>query len=180
MKNLYSLRSHLILLVVLLVTGAATTSCNKIKDAIKVNFGLNYADLNFAIQPTSQSTFTTSSSKSSTLQAELDKNKAAVDKVVLKSVLFELQAGSASNFGAISSGECYLTANGQSAKLGSFQNPASNTQSISVTVENGDDLKQYLQASQFTVELRGTTRQAIQDAMQVKGTIKFEVTGKAK
>ncbi|MCA8829657.1 hypothetical protein [Hymenobacter pini] len=161
-------------------TALASTSCDKIKDAVKINFAYNVADVDFTINPTNQTTFSTTASKTSTLQAELDKNKAAVQAVKLKSLQFTLLSTNSNNFGLISSGEAYLSANGSSVKLGEFQNPATNTQTITVPVQNSDDLKQYLQASQFTVELRGTTRQPITQPMQVRAAIGFDVTGKAK
>lgn len=174
-------RLHRTLTAGLLVTAAlASTGCDKIKDAVKINFAYNVADVDFTINPSSQTTFSTSASKTSSLQAELDKNKAAVQAVKLKSLQFTLLSTNGNNFGLIASGEAYLSANGSSVKLGEFQNPATNTQTISVPVQNSDDLKQYLQAAQFTVELRGTTRQPITQPMQVRAALSFDVTGKAK
>ncbi|WP_156126307.1 hypothetical protein [Hymenobacter sp. DG25B] len=182
MQTLTSRSARVLVALVFLCVSASLTSCDKIKNAVKVNFNYNVANLNFTLNPTTQTNFSTTVSQTSGLQAELDKNKAAVEKVTLESAVFTLTGTSNSNdnFGLISGGEVYIKANGQSAKLGTFTNAETNTQSISLTVDNSLDLKQYLQAPEFTVELKGTTRRAIEQQMFVNGALKFNVTGKAK
>jgi len=96
----------------------------------------------------------------SSLKAELEKNNTSLDlldELKLKSVIISFANDSISNFNDIENIEFYLSANGNPEVLIASKNPIlDNQNSLSLDINNSENLANYIKSNTFTYRIKGT------------------------
>jgi hypothetical protein len=180
MKNVLSLN-----LLFLLVSSFFLTSCDKLKDALKVDVAMQTADVSFTIPPQQAGTqtlseFITSLNVDSAIKANNSQfGISNVKSVKITSVRITLLNGDGQNtFGALSDCKMDFSSNNKPDKvtLGSLSNnPDAAVSALDLPVNSSLELKDYFSAASFNYTLSGTTRRAITKTLECKATVKFNV-----
>jgi hypothetical protein len=160
-----------------------SSSCNKLKDLVKVNVPLQTADISFTISPQPAGTQTLSGFQvvvniDSILKAQNSSlSTGNIKSVKIKSCsLVALNATSSDHFGDLSACQVSLASDGSSyvkvAELTS--NPDAFASSLELPV-NDVELKDYFNTTVLKYQLSGTVRKATTTTLNCTATVKFDI-----
>lgn len=167
-----------------IATVVSFSSCDKIKDALKVDIVMQTADVSFSIpvQPVGTQQLSQFSVYLNVDSIIKKKNSSLgidnIKSVKMKScTLVLLNAEGNNNFGALSAAKAELSSNSNStlvtiAELSSNPDVAATSLTLPVTTT---ELKGYFQGTNFTYRLTGTTRRATTKTLECRATIQFDV-----
>lgn len=159
--------------------------CNKIKDAIKADVTLTMASINFEIPVTAQGS-TVNITRSTSLEVDALIKQSAGSNFGVKNIkslkitsceLTMLSESDASNsFGNLESCRLELSSSTSSnfttlAEVAN--NPEGTSTTLNIPVNSSVDLKDYFNASDFSVKLSGKTRRATTKPLTCKAIIKY-------
>jgi hypothetical protein len=172
-------------LVAVLALSTILHSCNKVKDAIRINVPTQTVTADFSIMPVPVGTqqvaaFQFGVNLDSLIKIQnTDLGLTNVKSAKIKSVTLTLTTSTAAdNFGAFSACQVGLASSGKpdyTIIAGLASNPDQNQTTLDIPV-NDIDLKDYFTSSAFLFQLSATTRRATTTTLQGKATIKFDVT----
>lgn len=162
------------------------SSCNKLKDLVKVNVPMQTADISFTIPAQSSAgtytlaEFSASLNIDSLIKAENSsvgiKN---IQSVKITSCTITLQnADTANHFGVLSTIKAELSTNNNSSLVTLAElstNPDTQSSYLDLPVNSSLELKDYFSGTSFYYKISGTTRRPITKDLQAKATIKFDV-----
>lgn len=161
------------------------TSCDKLKDAVKVNVAMQTADVDFTIpiQPAGTQTlseFVTVLNVDSAIKANNSSFGASnIKSVKVKSCRIIVLNGDAENqLGVLSAAKMEFASNNKPATVtlaNLSNNPDAQATSLELPVDSNLELKEYFNATSFLYHLSGTTRRATTKALQCRATVKFDV-----
>jgi len=178
---------HLLRLNLLIVLSSSFffVSCDKIKDAVKVDVAMQTADVNFTIQPQAAGTQTLSEFVANlNIDSAIKANSSQfginnIKSVKILSVKVNLLNGEGVNtFGALSDCKMEFSSSNKPAKVTLAtlsNNPDAASSVLDLPVNSSLELKEYFSATSFNYTLSGTTRRATTQALNCKATIKFNV-----
>ena len=161
------------------------SSCDKIKDAVKVNLLMQTADVNFVIPAQPVGTQQLSQfSVPLNVDSILKKKNSSLGLDNIKSVKVKtctivlLNGDGTNNFGALSAAKAEMSSSSNStmvtiAELSS--NPDATANSLNLPVNGNTELKGYFKGNTFTYRVSGTTRRATTKALECRATIQFDV-----
>lgn len=160
-------------------------SCNKLKDAVKVNVAMQSADISFSIPPQPVGTQTLSSFTATLNVDSIIKANASnmginnIKSVKITSCSFTLlNADATNNFGALSACQATLSSSSNTTPVTLAEisnNPDANSSSLSLPVNSSVELKNYFSGTSFYYTISGTTRRATTQTMNCTATVKFDV-----
>lgn len=169
--------------IVCFLVFAALTSCNKLKDLIKVNVPLQTAEISFTIEPQTAGTkslagFQVNINIDSILKAENSKlGMDNIKSVKVKSCTIVAQnASDENNFGNLSACEASLAADsGPYVKFAEItSNPETFSSSLNIPVSDVE-LKDYFYTNVLKYQLSGTVRKATTATLHCTATVKFDI-----
>ncbi|NML21336.1 hypothetical protein HHL16_10655 [Pseudoflavitalea sp. G-6-1-2] len=173
-------------LAAVLAFGAFTTSCNKVKDAIKVNVPLQQAEYTFDLTPVEAGTHTLAEySIRFNVDSAIKANASQFDINNIKSVKISQVKIAASNtdgenhFGLLSACKAQMKSDTKSefVTIGELNNnPETAASSLDLPVKSDLELKDYFKGTQFSYVLSATVRKATTKKLTCKATVKFDVT----
>lgn len=162
------------------------SSCDKIKDLVKVNVPMQSADISFTIpaQP-SAGTYTLAEFSASLNVDSLIKSENSslgienIQSVKITACTIALQnADTENHFGILSACRAELSTNNNSNLVTLAQvsnNPDTQSADLNLAVDSTLELKDYFSGTVFYYKISGTTRRPITKDLQAKATIKFDV-----
>lgn len=160
------------------------TSCNKLKDLVKVNVPLETADVNFSIQPQSAGTqalagFAVVINIDSLLKAENSRLSISnIKKVKITGCKLVLLNSTANDhFGAFSAFEVNLASN-TNTNYHKIAGISSNPDAAAVTLDlpvSDTDLKDYFNSTSLNYQVSGTVRRATTTTLNCKATLTFDI-----
>ncbi|THU39286.1 hypothetical protein FAM09_12295 [Niastella caeni] len=160
------------------------TSCNKLKDVIKINVPLETADIQFSIAPqpagTQQLTaFQFGINIDSLLKIENSSlGTSNIKQVKVKSITLQLNnATQNDNWGALSACEAGLASNNipsYTVFAGLTSNPDAYATTLNIPVKDVD-LKNYFNSTVLYYKVSGTTRRATTTTLTGTATIVFDI-----
>ena len=119
----------------------------------------------------------------STLKDELEKNNTSIDlldELKLKSIVISHEGDSSANFDNVDNIEFWLAADGNPEVLIASKNPVADGQnSITLDVNNNENLVNYIKATTFTYRIKGTNSAPL-PPMNLKANVVFAVKASAK
>ncbi len=162
------------------------TSCNKIKEAVKANIELNYADIEFTIPQITATGPATLSSKDvyfnvdSLIKANNAKLSASyIRSVSIKSCVVNMIDGdAANNFSALESAKVDFSSNVNTHLITLAEitgNPDVEAYTLEIPVNTTINLKDYFNATTFSYVLTGTARKTTNKDIKCKATIKYSL-----
>lgn len=162
------------------------SSCNKIKEAVKANIDLNYADIEFTIPQITATGPATLSSKDvyfnvdSLIKANNAKLSASyIRSVTVKSCVVNMIDGdAANNFSALESARVDFSSNVNTNLLTIAEitgNPDVEAYSLEIPVNTTINLKDYFNATTFSYTLYGNARKTTNKEIHCKATIKYSL-----
>lgn len=180
MKNVLPLKVSFLFTVVFFFA-----SCEKLKDAVKVNVPMQTADVSFTIAPQQAGTqtlsdFITNLNVDSVIKANNTQfGVSNIRSVRITSVrITVLNSDIQDHFGVLSDCKMDFSSNNKPTKvtLASLSNnPNANTSVLDLPVNSSLELKEYFSATAFNYTLSGTTRRAITKTLECRATVKFDV-----
>lgn len=179
LKNLFSL-------LIIAIISIQFFSCDKIKDAAKINIALSSEDVEFTIPIISATGATTLAAQDvylnvdSIIKTSNTKLSAKnIRSVTIKSFDITMIDGDATNnFSALESFKIDFKSN-VNTNLNTLaeitNNPDIDAQTLSVPVNSSINLKDYFNATTFTYELSGNARKTTSHPIQCKATITYNL-----
>ena len=169
----------------LVMAATGFSSCDKIKDAIKVNVPVEIKDIEFTLPPvTADQDFSqdfTASVDIDALIKQADPNLGTgnIKSAKIESCVLTIDEGSQyedDNFTALSSVNASIASNTNTnfTKIASINNPAEKFV-LDIPVNNDLDLKSYLQGNTFNFRFSGKAKRTTTHTLNCRATIKFKV-----
>lgn len=119
----------------------------------------------------------------STLKEELEENNTSIDlldELKLKTATISFENDSQANFDNVENIQIWLAADGQPEVLIASKNPVEDGKnSITLDVNNSDNLANYLKATTFTYRIKGTSTGPLQK-MDLKANVTWNIKASAK
>lgn len=173
-------------LAAVLAFGAFTTSCNKVKDAVKVNVPMQQAEYSFDLNPVETGTHTIAEySIRFNVDSAIKANASQFNIDNIKSVKISQVKIAASNtdgenhFGMLSACEAQMKSDTKNefVTIGKLTNNAETAAaSLDLPVNKELELKEYFKGTQFSYMLSATVRKATTKKLTCKATVKFDIT----
>jgi hypothetical protein len=172
-------------LAVLFSVSLLNSSCDKVKDAIKVNIPLQQAEIQFDLPPVAAGTHTLAQFQVRfDVDSAIRANASQFSAKNIKSVKLEGLKITASNttaednFGVLSACTAKLSAdvNSNLITIGELNNnPDAAASTLTIPVNKDQELKDYFSGKSFSYILSGTARRATTTTLHCKGTIDLNI-----
>lgn len=177
MKNTIKLFSTIIAITIISMGGC-------LSKFTAVNFDYNTeASIQTMILPTPGTHTFGESVMTSTLKEELEKNNTSLDlldELKLKTATISFENDSQANFDKVENIQIWLSADGNPEVLIASKNPVEKGKnSITLDVNNSDNLANYLKATTFTYRIKGTSSAPL-PAMDLKANVTWLIKASAK
>jgi|GEM_PF-579379 len=170
----------------LIIGAAGLSSCDKIKDAIKVNVPVEIKDIRFVLPPVTAAgqdfsqDFTTSVDIDALIkQADPGLGSGNIKSARIESCVLTVDEDSRyedDNFTALSSVNAFIASNTNTnfIQVASADNPPE-PYTINMKVNGDLDLKGYLNGNLFNFRLAGKAKRATAHMLKCRATIKFKI-----
>jgi len=162
------------------------SSCDKVKDAIKVNVPVEIRDIQFIIPPVTEAgqdfsqDFTVSIDIEALIrQADPGLGAGNIKSATIESCILTIDDDSQyddDNFTALSSVDASVASNTNTSftRIASAGNPGEKF-ILDMSVNNDLDLKSYLKGNTFNFRFSGKAKRATTHTLQCRATVKFKV-----
>lgn len=153
-------------------------SCDELLDKLNINFETGPHTVDFEIQPTAKGlSFTTYDVVYHELKKEIEDNGGEMDqldKVELTKATITILSG-ASNFNAFESCDVYVSTPTKAQKKIAWLNSVPLNASSLNPILTSDNLKDYLQESEYTITVKGIVREEFTQTIDFNAKIYFNV-----